>query len=450
MQLPENFINKMKNILGAEINDFIESLNNPPVKAVTVNFNKLNKQTFENVADFEIKPIEMVSNGYYVQNLKFGNHLLNHLGIIYSQEPSAMYPVEMLGIKENDLVLDMCASPGGKSIQILEKLNNTGLCVSNEIVYNRCKILYENINRMSFANSIITCNSPEDFENLDVKFDKILIDAPCGGEGMFRKNNFDFNAYKQINPDTNAKRQLSILNSCKSLLKNGGRLAYSTCTYDTTENECVIEKFLQDNKDFKLIDMKEFSKVTTLGVSEKSDIASKTYRRYPHLHTGEGQFMAILEKVGDTDNSYLSDKFSAVNFSEISRKDKNTLNDFFKNIADISSLQIFKKNDSFFAIPQTLIDLENLNVLNAGCLIGTINKNIFKISHNFYKVYSHLFFNHIELDSTQATNYIKGLEIDSPHENCICVVTHLGVALGGGKVTNNKIKNYYPKELRIN
>ena len=154
-----------------------------------------------------------------------------------------MYPVELLDIKEGDFVLDLCASPGGKSIQILEKLNGSGFLLSNEIVYSRAKILYEKLNRMGFNNFAITCNSPQDFIGSDLKFDKIIVEAPCGGEGMFRKDNFDLNAYKQSNIETNANRQMEILNCAKSLLKDGGHLVYSTCTYDRRENEQVIEKF---------------------------------------------------------------------------------------------------------------------------------------------------------------------------------------------------------------
>ena len=172
MELPQNFIDKMTNLLGDQAKDFFSSLEKPAVKAITLNEQVLSKNNFLNLANFNPTPIEKVSNGYYVDNFKFNNHLFNHIGAIYSQEPSAMYPVEMLDIQPNDIVLDLCASPGGKSIQILEKLNNTGLLISNEIVYNRAKILYENLTRLGFKNFAITCNSPQDYENLDIRFDK--------------------------------------------------------------------------------------------------------------------------------------------------------------------------------------------------------------------------------------------------------------------------------------
>ena len=253
-EINEQFKLKMEKLLGTEAPDFFAALENPCKKAITINTSKVSTEEFEKLADFSITPIPEVSNGYIVENLKVGSHILNHLGCIYSQEPSAMYPVEMLDIEQGDIVLDLCSAPGGKSIQILEKLNGTGLLVANEIVYNRAKILYENLNRMGFKNFIITCASPQEFENTNLKFDKILVDAPCGGEGMFRRDNFDFSAYSKASIETNAKRQLNILNSIKDLLKPNGRLVYSTCTYDILENESVINDFLTTNDNYHIID----------------------------------------------------------------------------------------------------------------------------------------------------------------------------------------------------
>lgn len=449
MELPIDFKNKMVSLLRNQADDFFDSLNLPSQKAITVNFSKMPKSKFESIADFNIQPIEKVDNGYYVENLKIGSHILNHLGVIYSQEPSAMYPVEMLDIKENDLVLDLCAAPGGKSIQILEKLNGTGLLVSNELVYNRAKILYENLNRIGFKNSAITCNNPKDFESLNIKFDKILIDAPCGGEGMFRKDNFDFKAYTQINIETNAKRQLNILESAKKILKDGGRIVYSTCTYDTKENEEVVATFIKNNPEFKIIKINGFDNVTSTGVKIDNANTNDTYRRYPHLHKGEGQYMAVLEKHGD-DNFEHFDKFCNSAYSPISNKDSLLLQSTFKNVADISKLNIVKKNDTFFALPQKNINFNNLNLLSVGCVIGSVNKNIFKINHNFYHIYGDLFYNKLELELNELNKYLKGEEVDITTQNGIYVITYNKVYLGGGKVVGCRLKNYYPKELRNN
>lgn len=448
MELPQIFKDKIYKLLGDSSNDFFMSLEKPSIKAITLNENVLCKEIFMKTADFSPTPIEKVNNGYYVDNFKFGNHLLSHIGAIYSQEPSAMYPVEMLDIKHGDIVLDLCASPGGKSIQILEKLQGTGLLVSNEIVYNRSKILYENLNRMGFKNFAITCNSPKDYEELNIKFDKILVDAPCGGEGMFRKNNFDFNSYHPELIETNAKRQLSILNSIKNLLKDGGRLVYSTCTYDIKENEEVIANFLKDNRNFKIVYKDGYENVTSSGIKIDNIDTDKTYRRYPHLHLGEGQYMAILEKDGEESFDYFG-ILKAKGYSTISRKDEKVIQDTFKNVADISTLNIYKKEDNFYALPETYINFENLNLLTIGTIIGTRENNTFKINHNFYHTYGELFYNKIELNKEEATKYIHGETINTDSPNGIYVVKYLNAYLGGGKVINGTLKNYYPKDLRI-
>ena len=447
MNLPQEFKDKMTKLLGTTASDFFASLESPPQKAITLNTCKISKEDFEKVADFEFSPIEKVDNGYYTEDFKIGKHILSHLGLIYSQEPSAMYPVEMLDIRPGDIVLDLCASPGGKSIQILEKLNGTGLLVSNEIVYNRAKVLYENLNRMGFNNFAITCNSPKDFENLDIKFDKILVDAPCGGEGMFRKNDFEINNYNPDTIPTNAKRQMSILNSISPLLKNGGTLVYSTCTYDTRENEEIVANFLKENKDFQIEYRENFGDITSPGIKIEGFDTDKTYRRYPHLHRGEGQYMAVLKKSGNDNNDY-SSNLKAKNYITLSRKEQKLLEDTFKDVADISNLDIYNKNDTFFAIPDTTIDFEDLNVLSIGTVIGNRDKTDFKIHHNFYHTFGDMFYNKIELDNIDAYKYLHGETINTDYKNGICVVTYLNTPIGGGKVTNGIIKNYYPKYSR--
>lgn len=447
MELPKSFIDKMTDLLGEDSPKFFASLNNPAEKAITVNFARLKDNELTSLCDFEIEKIEKVDNGFYVKNLKFSKNILNHLGIIYSQEPSAMYPVEMLDIKEGEIVLDVCASPGGKSVQILEKLNNTGFLLSNEIVYNRCKILYENLNRMGFKNFVISCNSSEELKESDIMFDKILVDAPCGGEGMFRKENFDYNAY---NPDgiiSNSKRQLSILENVKDLLKKDGRLVYSTCTYDIQENEQVVKQFLDRNNEFKLIHLEGFENVTSAGIKLEKSNTDYCYRRYPHLHRGEGQFMAVFEK---TEGQELTNTtFNNNNYSKISNKDKNILSDNLSKVCNIKNLNIVKKSDNYYIIPETTISLSKLNIVSLGCVLGSLNNKIFKLNHNFYHTYGELFYNTINLSKEDTLKYLHGEEIDTEKNNGICVLCYQNIPLGGGKIVNGKIKNYYPKELRI-
>ncbi|MGN0961184.1 MAG: hypothetical protein ACI4PF_03170 [Christensenellales bacterium] len=450
-QFNESFVTKMQGLLKEQTPKFLEALNNPIKKAMTVNFGRLNRNNFNSLVDFDISPIPQVSNGFYINDeIKIGKHPLSHLGVIYSQEPSAMYPIQMLDIKEGEIILDLCASPGGKFIQILEKLNGTGLLVSNEIVYNRAKVLYENLNRMGFKNFAITCNSPADFEKTNLKFDKILVDAPCSGEGMFRRKNFDFQAYNNSSIETNSKRQLSILNSIKNLLKPNGKLVYSTCTYDIQENENVIVNFLKNNPNFKLIDYPRLNDVTSEGIKIEGFDTQFCKRRYPHLFEGEGQFMALLEKTDKQETeTEKNDNFSASGYCNLFKKDIEVLRKEFENYANIQGLKLVKKNDNIFILPDTLLDFENLNLLSIGTLLGSIIKGTFKPAHNSFHTYPEIFKNNIELNDLQLDEYLKGLEIDidSPL-NGICAVSYKGIPLGGGKLINGRLKNYYPKELR--
>ena len=448
MNLPKDFIDKMKTLLDEEIDDFLKSLDSPTQKAITCNFARMDRETFESLADFQYTQIPKIKNGYLVDSFKFSNHILNHLGIIYSQEPSAMYPAELLDVQKGDIVLDLCSAPGGKSIQILEKLNGSGILVCNEIVYNRTKILYENLTRMGFSNFAITCNSPKDYEDTVLKFDKILVDAPCGGEGMFRRDNFDFKSYNNASIETNAKRQLSILESIKKLLKKGGRLVYSTCTYDVRENEGVIAEFLNTNPNFEIIEIDGYENVTSPGIHIAPHHTEYSMRRYPHKFAGEGQFMAVLHKKGE--ETIDESNFYAEGFSRIYRKDIDTLNRELKNTLDISKLDIVRRHDNYYILPDTELNLKNLNVVSIGTLLGTINKDSFKLSHNFYHIMGDRLYNTYNLNDSEVIPYLQGLELDTQSDiKGMCTVTYKNIPLGGGKMTDGKLKNHYPKELRI-
>lgn len=446
MELPEIFKLKMTKLLGDESSKFFAALEEPQQKGITVNYPRLKGNTFEDLCDFDIKKIPMIDNGYYVNNFKFSHNILSHLGIIYSQEPSAMYPVEMLDIKPGDIVLDVCAAPGGKSVQILDKLNNSGFLLSNEIVYSRSKILYENLNRMGFKNFAISCNSPEELGHTQMLFDKILVDAPCGGEGMFRRDNFDSHAYNPDAIDSNAKRQLSILENIKNLLRCGGRLVYSTCTYDIRENEEVVAKFLSLNPDYKLIHKDGYESVTSKGITTNHP-TEKCYRRYPHLHRGEGQFMAILEKIGNEEIE--SQPLQIDGYKILYKKEKDNISVNFKNIFNTNNQDIVKKGDNYYILHPDTIPLTNLNILLVGCLIGTYINKTFKLHHNIYHTYGDCFFNKINVSLQDAMKYIHGEELDVNNTNGVYAICYKDIPLGGGKIVNGKLKNYYPKELRI-
>lgn len=448
--ISESFISKMKDLLGDEVESFLNALKNPPQKAITINQNRLGNNSIEDFLHTNLSPIPQVSSAYYLnEDISIGRTIPHHLGVVYSQEPSAMYPVEMLDIEKGDIVLDLCSAPGGKSVQILEKLEGTGLLVANEIVYSRAKILYENLNRMGFKNFVITCNAPDDFAKTKLKFDKILVDAPCGGEGMFRKKNFDFNAYNNSSIESNSRRQLGILNSIKGCLRDGGRLVYSTCTYDKEENEHVIAKFLQENNNFEILKYPRLKDVTSPGIKVDNTDTQYSLRRYPHKFNGEGQFMALLQRDGVSDEVHTTDEILADGFKGIYRKELEQIKQEMKDYASIEGLALAKKNDSIFVLPSTLLDLRGLNVLSIGTLLGNFNKGVFKPTHTAFHSYPQIFKNSIDIDNDNIQKYLQGLEIEvETNITGICVVTYKDIALGGGKIVNGRLKNYYPKELR--
>ena len=446
--LPKEFNTKMQELLGDEYGEFLKALESPAQKGITLNTSKMSRETFENIADFDMEKLPFVPNGYKVGSFKFGMHPLNHLGVIYSQEPSAMYPVELLDVKPNDICLDVCASPGGKSIQILEKLDNTGLLISNEIIYSRAKILDENISKMRFENSIITCDESSTFSTLDIQFDKILVDAPCGGEGMIRKSTFDMFDYNPNMIDSNAIRQLEILNNVKSLLKVGGTLVYSTCTYDIRENENVCVRFLKENPEFEIVKNDRFKNLLKSGIKIDNYNTDYGYRIYPHLHLGEGQFMIALTKTKESKTNSSLKKTTAKGYTELNANEIKILKDSIKGF-EIPSPHYLKKGDEIYLIPQTPINLKKLNVVTLGVLVGTIQKNYLKIAHEFYHTCGKYYARHIELNKSQVEKYLHGEEIDTEMSDGLVILDYLNSSLGGGKIVNGKIKNYYKKNLRI-
>ena len=236
----EVFFDRMKDILGDEFDDFKESLNQPIQKSVYVNQNKIATEDFKKIVDFSLEQIPYEKNGFYVDNEKRGRHPLHHAGAFYMQEPSAMFTVNAIELNGDERVLDMCSAPGGKSIQIANRIPN-GVLVSNEIVKSRAEILFSNIERMGLKNVIISNDSPANIAKAyGNTFDVVLVDAPCSGEGMFRRGE---DVVKEWYPEINEKcacRQLEILNEADKTLKQGGKLIYSTCTYSVLENEDVI------------------------------------------------------------------------------------------------------------------------------------------------------------------------------------------------------------------
>lgn len=298
--LPIDFTNRMKAILGEEYEKFEASYSEVPVRSFRVNTNKISEENFEKINLFGGKKIPYAENGFYFSCDGIGNHPYHHAGMIYIQEPSAMAPVASVDIQPDWNILDLCASPGGKSTQAATQ-NPDGVLVSNEIIPSRCKTLTGNIERMGFRNVITTCADAKKIASLYGEvFDLVIVDAPCSGEGMFRKDENAQNEWSVENVLHCAERQREILDEIKTTVKPGGLLLYSTCTFSLEENEKNVDWFLNENDNYELIDVKDcVKKYTTDGIMFdgcKEKNISRCRRFYPHVAKGEGQFVALMRK----------------------------------------------------------------------------------------------------------------------------------------------------------
>ena len=337
--LPIDFTKRMKELLGEEYGNFEASYSEDPVRSFRINTNKISKKIFEKINPFGGEKIPYAENGFYFFGDGIGNHPYHHAGMIYIQEPSAMAAVESVDIQPDWNILDLCASPGGKSTQAASQ-NPDGVLVSNEIVPSRCKTLTGNIERMGFQNVITTCTDAKRIAALyNEAFDLVIVDAPCSGEGMFRK---DENAQKEWSVENVlhcAERQREILDKIKTTVKPGGLLLYSTCTFSLEENEKNIDWFLNENDNFELIEVKDSVKKFTAdgsmfdGCNEKN--ISRCRRFYPHVAKGEGQFIALMKK---TDGIGI-EEFPPNALKDISKKEEKIIFDFLDE-----TLESYNKN----------------------------------------------------------------------------------------------------------
>ena len=430
------FLERMKSYLNDDYKDFVNSYNEQNIRAFTINNRYITNELFEKIFDYSISKIPYTENGYYLNepDVKLGFHSLHHAGAIYMQDPSAMIPALTFDIPSDAFVLDLCAAPGGKSIQLASKLTN-GVLISNEVDFTRAKILYSNIERLGLNNVVVTNNMPIDFlKSFENSFDVILVDAPCSGEGMFRKYPEAIKEWSLENVLSCAKRDKEILDVVHKLLKKDGVIIYSTCTFSKEENEEMIQ-YMLDNYNYSILDIKSDFKLYL-----EEGFIDKTYRFYPHKALGEGQFVAIIKK---NEGEIFTPKFikksvTSKEFVEFSNKYLNAI------LSDL----IIKNNNLYKLVCP--YDLSTLKVLNYGVKLGEIYNKRFIPNHNFFKVYPSLFKSSFDLsyDDPLIIKYLRGEQITLPVSNGFGVIKVNGVPLGGYKANNGILNNYYPKGLR--
>lgn len=440
MKLPSNFIDNMKNLLGNEFDSFLDTYEKERAYGLRINKLKISVEEFLKISPFNLNKIPWTCDGYYYEeNIRPAKSPLYHAGLYYIQEPSAMAPVEFLDVQKGHKVLDLCAAPGGKSIQIASKLDGKGLLVTNDINSNRVKALVKNIEIYGVKNVLVTNDSPERLcNNFEGFFDRILVDAPCSGEGMFRKDESLIKSWEKDDISIYPNMQREILKKASNMLKVGGKLIYSTCTFNMGENENMIKEFLNENGNFKLLDIpKDF------GISEGINL-KEVGRLWPHKLKGEGHFLALLQKTDGKD----------VNHS-LENKDSNPPQVYRKFEEDNMNIKLegnfITINENLYLAPDDLIPIKNLKAVRTGLLLGQIKKNRFEPSQAFAMALRKEFFKRIidlSKDSNDVIKYLKGETIFVDGENGFNLITVEGYPLGFGKLNNSTLKNGYDKNWR--
>lgn len=425
-ELPEQFKTRMKNLLGESFGEFLASYGNKPYKAVRVNTLKISVQDFKKLSPLALGgQVEWEPNGFYVDSEKAGKTIAHAAGLYYVQEPSAMCAAPLLEVKSGERVLDLCSAPGGKGTQLAQQMNGEGIIVLNEINFSRAKILSQNVERLGIKNAVVTCAPPEAIARaFRGYFDKVIVDAPCSGEGMFKKEEQAVTEWSVANVTACAARQKLILECADKALKKGGKMVYSTCTFAHEEDEEQIKNFLAGHSNYKLI---------------------KSEKLYPHEVKGEGHFAALLQKTDGEDNEV--QPFIA------QFKDKKLLKvyrDFEKAYLKTQPFEnLHLVGDTLYSIPKDCPAV-NVQTLRVGVRLGEFRNGRFEPSHSLAMALTSAQADCIEVDEQTALSYLGG------NTFCCCenlsgwmLVTYKGYPLGWCKAVNGIAKNHLPKGLRI-
>ena len=447
--LPEAYEKRMRVLLGDEFTAYQQAINSENNRAFRVNSAKISVEEFKKINPFETEPIPYVPNGFYLLNdEKIGNHPYHHAGMIYVQEPAAMMPAECVDIQPDWWIVDMCAAPGGKSTQLAGKLGEDGLIVSNEIISSRCKILTGNVERLGIRNAVTTCMDTSKLAaTFEGTFDLVMADAPCSGEGMFRKEQAATEEWSEENVLMCAERQKGILDNAARLVRAGGYIVYATCTFSLEENEMVVDDFLTRHTDFEIVKVNGAVEAATADGIRFDGCACENInyarRFYPHLGRGEGQFMAVLKHSGEREERDITPRPKGKTDKAVFEFLDSTLVGY--NKADVTT---YNGNPVFFS---PSIEIKKGIAFSCGVLIGELRKNYIMPHHQFFMAMGRDFKRKIPLDrdSEQMIKYLRGEEIACDCENGWAVVTVDGCVVGGAKVVSGVAKNHYPKGLRL-
>ena len=450
MILPEEFKKRMKQLLGGEYEEFLESYEREPSQALRVNLLKITPQEFQALSPFALRPVPWAETGYYYgREDRPGRHPFHEAGLYYIQEPSAMAVGSLADARPGERVLDLCAAPGGKTTHLASSMGGRGLLVSNEIHPVRAKILASNVERMGIPNCIVANEKPEALaQRFPGFFDRIVVDAPCSGEGMFRKEEQAVKEWSAENVRMCAGRQQEILEAASGMLRPRGVLVYSTCTFAPEENEKSVSIFLDKHPEFhvkKVSAGAQFSPGVPAWSGSRPETAD-TFRLWPHRLEGEGHFAAVLEKDGEAGKRELPLKMPPVDpgaWKLYREFEQENLRFERKGVPVLFGEQLYLLPCAF--------PLKGLKVLRAGLHLGTVKKNRFEPAHALALALKASEAAAVcAMDVQQAQAYLKGAVFEGTGEKGWRLMLAEGYSLGWGKEAGGMVKNHYPKGLRRN
>ncbi|MCX7920442.1 MAG: RsmB/NOP family class I SAM-dependent RNA methyltransferase [Clostridia bacterium] len=449
MKLPVEFLDKMKNLLGEEeYKQFLKSYEEPRYYGLRVNTLKTSVEEFLKISPFQLEPVPWTRDGFYYREGEApGRHPYYYAGLYYIQEPSAMLPGAVINAQPGERILDLCAAPGGKTVQIAAAMKGKGILVSNDISSDRVKALVKNIELCGIKNAVVTNETPDRLaRNFGGYFDKILVDAPCSGEGMFRKDEESARSWEKYKCEKCCGMQWDILTNVDKMLKPGGCFVYSTCTFSPEEDEMMIARFLEAHNNYEFVEIPKVGGVES-GRPEWADgnvEFTKTARLWPHKLRGEGHFVAMLRKKGEAKTEKTSKLCTT--------KAQAAFYSFCAENLNINIEGCFEmKGNNLYCLPEAAPDLSGLKVAKFGWYLGEFVRDKFEPSHSMViSLKKEEVKNVIDFSagSREIASYLKGetLIIEGKKGlTCICVD---GFTLGWAKQTGDMLKNMYPKGWR--
>lgn len=444
---PADFLKRMESMLGDEYKAYLDSLCTPRFASLRINPSKADRETVLQQVPWQLEPVAWEENGFYFDPEKpVGKHPYHAAGVYYIQEASAMAPATFLEAKPGEKILDLCAAPGGKTTQIAAAMKGKGILISNEIHPARAAILSENVERMGVANCLVTNETPAHLSEVFPEyFDKILVDAPCSGEGMFRKNDNALQEWSAQNVALCATRQDEILSCAHRMLRPGGRLVYSTCTFSKEEDEGSVSRFLEKYPEYELVPVPLCG-----GMSPGYDEAGKTIRLFPHRLKGEGHFAAVFRKTGEP----ISEHGKTAAQKSLTEKEIASYREFEQTCLQIQKEGVFLNyGDKLYLAPPECPDLKGLKVLRPGLQLGIRKKDRFEPAHALSMALLPVqvkenYRTSLSAEDPRVLEYLHGQTFTWEGEKGWHLVDVDGYSIGWGKLTGTIMKNHYPKGLR--